>query len=369
MNEAQPGTAVPKNFELLSNEDRQKIIDKLRNVPKDQVTKFIYQNKRSEWALTYEGTKWIVREMADKGEAIRVDGHPKVERCIQDPEWMTCTILGKRVKVDREGKCEMILDTNVGAARSWTKQAINKGATVIADEFWYSKVISKATRNLQQSLIATDFKKAIITRLLEIQAGKAGAPPQNKPPQSPPPQGQGAPPAAQNTPPQQQGAQKPPAGSTAPPQKPQGTPPPQKPPAQPPPKPQGQAQQPPPQKPQNAPPQKNTTDATIETVQQGFYAVLQAFAGTNDKVTLQKVLKALTGKTSIMELERGLMVELGPILRRKAKGELKWNGTSIHEVNGDQLWPKQAEQPEPPFEDPAPPPQEEGPPPEEPPMF
>lgn len=362
---------IPSDFELMDREDEEQIIAELRGVPVD---KFIYQNKRKELELTYAGTKWVVRQMAEIGEAIRVDTHPKTERCVLDPEYITCTVLGKRVKVDREAKCETILDTLPGAARQWSKQKINNGATVIPDEHFFSKCVSRATRNVMLSLIPTDFKKAMIEKLKEMQSGggKGGQarPPQGQQPQRPP-QGQGAPPVGQNAPPQQQGTQKPPAGGATPPQKPQGAPaqPPQKPP-------QGrqQTQKPPPAKPQGqqAPPsqpQKSTTDAPIETVQQGFFAVLQAFAGTNDKITLQKVLKALTGKTSILELERGLMIELGPLLRRKVKGELKWNGTSIHDLQGEQLWPKQAEQPEPPFEDPAPPPQEEGPPPEEPPMF
>src|SRR5260221_7204146 len=137
----QPGSAIPKNFELLTNDDKQKIVQKLKEVPRDQVEKFIYENKRGEWALTAEGTKWVVREMADKGEAIRMDGHPKVERDLVDPEWMTCSVLGKRVKVDREGKSEMILDTNSGSARTWIKQKHGKdnNAKVIPDDFWYTK--------------------------------------------------------------------------------------------------------------------------------------------------------------------------------------------------------------------------------------
>jgi hypothetical protein len=344
MTEQQPGSATPKNFELLSNDDRKTIIAKLKDVPRDQVEKFIYENKRKEWALSYEGTKWIVREMADKGEAIRTDGHPKVERCMQDPEWMTCTILGKRVKVDREGKCEMVLDTNVGSARSWTKQKIGKddNAKVIPDDFWFSKVVSKATRNLQQSMIPNDFKKAITVKLLEIKNGKAGTtqPQQQSQQGQRPPQGASAP-AGQATQPSK------PAGA-------QGQPPTQQAPA-------NKAAAPANKPAQQQKPAPNPSTATIEAVQQGFRAVFVQFAKTEDKPALQKILKALTGKTAITDLERGLMQELGPLLRRQIKGEVKWNGMALHEMGtGEQLWPKVESQeepvPEPQQEDAPPPP-------------
>ncbi len=360
MVDPQPGAATPRNFDLLSSEDKQKIILKLKEVPQQQVEKFIYQNKRQEWALTAEATKWIVREMADKGEAIRINGHPKVEKDLIDAEWMTCSVLGNRVKVDREGKSEMVLDSNIGSARTWIKQKIGKdeNAKVINDDFWYTKLVSKATRNLQQSMIPNEFKKAIITRLLEIKNGKVGgAQTQSRPPAQ---GGDAAPQGGQ----QRQQTQQPPAG--------QGT---QKPPGQGAPaqgtqKTQGQQQQKPAsqqqQKPQQQAP-KNPNDATIEAVQQGFRAVFLQFAGTEDKPTLQKILKALTGKTMITDLDRGVMLELGPLLRRKIKGDVKWNGTALHEVStGAQLWPAS-----PPQEEPAPEPQhEEAPPPqEEAPMF
>lgn len=121
--------------------------------------------------------------------------------------------------------------------------------------------------------------------------------------------------------------------------------------------PQGQ-QKPPPKQPQK--PAADPGTASIETIQQGFNVVLTQFAKTNDRVTIQKILKALTGKVAVTDLPRELMMELGPLLRRAIKGELKWNGSSLHEPSGDQLWPKHQEQPEPPFEDP--PPQQDGPP-------
>ncbi len=92
--------SAPSDFELMDREDEEQILAELRGVPVD---KFIYKNKRGEFELTYAGTKWVVRQMAEIGEAIRVDTHPKTARCEIDPEYLTCTVLGKRVKVGELG--------------------------------------------------------------------------------------------------------------------------------------------------------------------------------------------------------------------------------------------------------------------------
>lgn len=340
--------SAPENFELMDREDEEQILLELRGAP---VEKFIYKNSRGDFDLSYAGTKWAVRKMAEEGEVIRVDGHPKVERCVIDPEYITVTILGKRVKVNAEAKSETVLDTNVGAARGWIKQKLRDNR-IVADEFFFNKTVSKATRNLLQILMPQDFKRRIIETLKAMDGqrptqsqqrlpqGQQNRPPQNQ--QAPPAGGgQGAAKPQGQQPPAGQGAQKP-SGQGVPAQ---GT---QKPQTQ-----QGKPQQ------QQAP--KNPNDATIEAVQQGFRAVFIQFAGTEDKPTLQKILKALTGKTMVTDLERGLMLELGPLLRRKIKGEVKWNGTALHEIStGTQLWPAA-----PPQEDPAPEPQhEEEPPPQ-----
>ena len=152
---------VPSDFELMDREDEEQILAELRGVPVD---KFIYKNSRGQFELSYAGTKWAVREMANQGEAIRIDGHPKIERCVIDPEYITVTILAKRVKVDREARAETLLDTTLGSARGWIKQKLNDGR-VIPDEHFFTKTVSKATRNVQQSLMPQDFKKEIIEAL------------------------------------------------------------------------------------------------------------------------------------------------------------------------------------------------------------
>ena len=305
-------------FELMDKEDEDQILQELRGVPVD---KFIYKNARGEWDLSYAGTKWIVRKMAEEaGEAIRVDGHPKVERCVIDPEYITCTVLGKRVKVNLESKSEILLDTNIGAARGWIKQRMKDG-TIKADDFFFNKTTSKAIRNLQQSLIPTDFKKAMVSKLIEMQ-GRGGGAGQQRPPQgqqqsrqqSGPPDehGQGAPKhTEQQAPPKQQSQQSAPKQDT---QKPA----------------QGQ---------QSSPPAQGG-EKTLEVVQQHFRAVFLQFAKTDNKTTLQAMLKSLTGKTAITELERQVMTDLGPLLRKVVNGELKFTGTAIMGKDGTQIYPK-----------------------------
>jgi hypothetical protein len=335
------------DFALMDREDEEQILAELRGAPVD---KFIYENKRGEWDLTYAGTKWVVRKMAEDGEAIRVDGHPKVERCPIDPEYITCTVLGSRYKVDHDTKSQTLLDTNVGAARGWIKMQTRNGP--IPDEFFFNKTTSRAIRNLMLALIPTDFKRRMIDHLRK---GGAGASPARSQGQGAPqgqrqqtaPAGAAGPGPGAGQPAQGQGGAKsqgqaaPPAGQGATQQKTAGA---AKPPGQRPPP--GNAQRPAgggqgQQRP------AGPGEAPIETVQQQFNAVLQAAVG-NDKGALQRALKSLTGKTLVTELARETMVELGPILRLLAKKEVKWTGTAIVDPkSGTQLWPKPAPQPDP----------------------
>jgi hypothetical protein len=352
--------AAADNFELMDHEDEEQILLELRGVPVD---KFIYADPRGNFELTYAGAKWVVRKMAEEGEAIRVDGHPKVDRCVIDPDYITCTVIGKRVKVNLDSKAETVLDTTIGSARGWIKQKIGKdNPKIVPDDFFFNKTVSKATRNMQLSLIPTDFKKAMIEKLKGMRGAQGAQSHQSRPPQgagAPVGQSKGA--AAPAPAGQPKGAA--PAGAPAG----ESTTKPAAPPASPaiPAAPAAGAT-PPKQTAKPVQPKTQTTTpatAPIETVQHGFRAVFVAFAKTEDNVTLKKILKALTGKTAVTDLERELMLELGPLLRRAINNQVKWNGSSLHEISsGEQLWPKVEPQvdptPEPQHEE-APPPQEE----------
>lgn len=172
------------DFELMNREDEDQIMSEMRGAPAD---KFVYKNKRGEYELNYSGTKWAVRKMANEGEAIRIEDHPKVERCPLDPEYIVVSVLGKRVKINREPHTEMLLDSTVGSARGWCKQNIN--GVAVPDEFFYTKTVSKAVRNVMQSLMPADFKKRVTEELGRMKEGKGTTrPAATKPIAAPPPQ-------------------------------------------------------------------------------------------------------------------------------------------------------------------------------------
>lgn len=409
------------DFELMDKEDEEQILQELRGVP---VEKFIYKNSRGQQELSYAGTKWVVRQMANMGEAIRVD-LPKKERCPIDPEYILVDIIGKRVKIDRDANCETMLDTNVGSARGWCKQKLKDGR-VVPDEFFYNKTVSKATRNVLQMLIPPDLKREMISRLEKMQGAGGNRPPQGRPPGAPqqqqrppgappqqqqrppgPPQQQQAPPQQQRPPaptgrpptggfageapfpasPSQDQAPPPPPQRQAPPppqqqqQRPPAPPPQQQRQAPPPPPPQQQRQAPPPQqqRPPAPPPQRqappppppqqqqlrqqvpHTTqsrpdqaprEAAIDVLQQRFEIVLKQAAQTNDRNQALTALYALTGYQKITDLPKELIVEMGPVLHKVAKGELRMENGQISDfVTGEIMYPKQAPQ----YEEPLPP--------------
>lgn len=365
------------DFELMDRADEEQILQELRGVP---VEKFIYKNSRGQNELSYAGTKWVVRQMANMGEAIRVE-LPKKERCPIDPEYILVDIIGKRVKIDRDANVETILDSNVGSARGWIKQKLRDGR-VVPDEFFYNKTVSKATRNVLQMLIPPDLKREMIARLEKMTVGGGGGPP-NRPPQRPQGAPQGAPPSVAPPPqqaqqqqrqqPQQQPQQsRPPA---APPQqnRPAASPPPTRPPtggfAGEPPFPaspsQGQPQQRPPQRAAAPPPaarppvqgvpnqtqsrpDQSPRDAALDVLHQRFEVVLKQATGTNDRNQALAVLRALTGMTRIQDLSKPFMQEIAPILNNVAKGIYKLvNNQVVDELTGEIFLPKPQPQAEP----------------------
>jgi hypothetical protein len=153
----------PDDFGLINARDEAQILAELAGVP---VLDFVYINKRGQAELTYAGTKWAVRELAQRGEAIRITHDPKVERCPIDPEYIMVTIRGARYKVYTESKAEVMLDTSVGAARNWKSQKLTSGQ-VIPDENFFKKAVGVATRNAMQSLLPQDFLKEMVEILAD----------------------------------------------------------------------------------------------------------------------------------------------------------------------------------------------------------
>jgi hypothetical protein len=362
--------ATSDDFALVNHEDEAEILAELRGAPAD---KFVYRNARGQWELTYAGTKWAVRKMAEKGETIRIDQHPKVERCVIDPEYITVTVLAKRVMVDKDTKVETILDTTIGSARNWIKQKMKDGS-IHADDFFFSKCVSRATRNSQQSLLPQDFKKEVIDALVKMHGG--GAPPAKpapkgaakppakaapaappaaqapagaKPAPTPPPPAQNAPAAPPASPAAQAVSQKAAApAKAAPPARPAAAAP-ASPPA-------AAAKPPAPASPPTKPAVPNTTKpapgqspkgAAQDVLAQRFAVVLKQAAGTTDHQVALKFLESVTGKKSISELSKEEIMELGPLMNGIAKGALLFAEGAIRDiVTGEISWPRQPEQAE-----------------------
>ncbi len=203
----------PSTLDMLDLEDEEQIVDDLRGIPVD---KFIYTNTRGILELSYAGTKWAIRKMAERGEAVRITGHPQITLCPMDSEYIVATVLAERVLIDRESGKEVRLDSTVGSSRNWKKQTLRDKKTVIPDPHFLKKAVSVATRNVQQMLMPFEFKKRMIDELSNPSKPKQTAPPKQPAQPSPPTSGQQ--PAQETKPPpvQTPKPEKPPESPNAP---------------------------------------------------------------------------------------------------------------------------------------------------------
>jgi len=114
------------------------------------------------------------------------------------------------------------------------------------------------------------------------------------------------------------------------------------------------------------PPSQPPRQAAIDVLHQRFEIVLKQAIGTNDRNVALQALYKLTGFQRITDLSKELMEELGPVLNRVVKQELRYGeGVIWDPITSEYLFPK----PQPQYEE-APQPQEEpAPPPAEEPMF
>lgn len=299
----------PEDFGLINARDEAQILAELAGVP---VLDFVYINKRGQAELTYAGTKWAVRELAQRGEAIRVTHDPKVERCPIDPEYLCVTIRGARFKVDREAKCETMLDTSVGAARNWKNQKLTDGK-VIPDENFFKKAVGIATRNAMQSLLPQDFLKEMVDILADkrraLERGeKQPAKPKAAAPAKQPdaaPSAQQAPASPAKTDQTAQPAQKAAGAASVPTQ-----------PAQPAPAKTDQTAQPTAPKTAEAAPAKSGE----KTIRQKLFVALNHFE--KDTAGKRKLLVELTGKDSSKELEDRAVTILTASLERSLPGKV-----------------------------------------------
>lgn len=263
---------------LVNARDEEQILAELSGVPVDE---FVYKNKRGQYELTYAGTKWAVRKLAERGEAIREVADPQVAVCPMDPEYITVTIRAARYKVSTDPKGEVMLDTSVGAARNWKSQRLTSGK-VIPDENFFKKAIGIATRNAKQSLLPQDFLRDMIDAL----ARKAEGKPDPKPKAEKPAKSEAKKPEAE--------------------------------------KPKEEAK-----KPEAEAPKGPAT----ETTRQKLYRAMHRFAGTHAEK--KKLLKELTGKESSKECEEVVVTRLTAAFERAGDGkvnEVKRNPDGTHYI-------------------------------------
>ena len=277
----------PEDFGLVTARDEAQIMAELAGVP---VLDFVYFNKRGQAELTYAGTKWAVRELANRGEAIRLIADPKVERCPIDPEYICVTIRSARYKVDREAKCETMLDTGVGAARNWKSMKLTEGK-IIPDEHFFKKAVGIASRNAMQSLIPQDFLAEMVEKLAvqrrKLERGEKETP-------AKPAKQEAAKPAKEAKP--EQAATPPPA--------------------------QQQAATPPPAEPAKPADQKAATPGKPgeKTIRQKLFVALNHFEPNTE--AKRKLLAELTGKSSSSELEDTVVTRLTSALDRALPGKV-----------------------------------------------
>lgn len=280
------------DFELIDREDEQQILDDLRGVVVD---KLVYKNKRGEFELSYAGTKWAVREMAKRGEAIRVDGHPKVERCPLDPEYIVVTVLAKRVIVDKDTSREITLDSAVGSSRGWTKQKLTDGR-IIPDEHFFTKTVSKATRNVQQALMPIELKKEMV-KILAKGPPKPAAAEEKKSEPKPAPKPEPAPA----------------------------------------PKPEEKKPEPKPE------PKPEAKGDDAGAARQHLMAAFKIAIG-DDVPKIRRLLKSWTGKEKTHDLDVKTMARLTSALRGIKNGEVKYSESSVVDlISGEVLFGKASE--------------------------
>lgn len=126
---------------------------------------YVYETrgaKGPEYALSKAGVNWACRQLAAKGEAIRVVGHPEIKIDPTSPEHVLVSVIAERVAI-KGGKSpvEIRLDSDLGSKRQWVKMQLRNG-NVVADEKWYEKSVSKATRNAKRKLLEDGFVEEII---------------------------------------------------------------------------------------------------------------------------------------------------------------------------------------------------------------
>lgn len=317
-----PPPPVEENVDLELVDDEQ-ILAELRGVHFEN-DKYVFPVHGGH-QLTYRAIKLACRMFEERGEALEViDLTTKYDE--KDPEYMMAHAKVQRVKITAKGQ-RIVLGSEVGTKRKWMKERLKSGE-IRVDPSFYEKMTAQAQRNGKAALLPQDFllefKKMILAN-------------QGKPPARPPAQQA---PQTQNPPAEpQKGAAKPPAT----------------PPAQPPAKPAGQPPAQGAEKRGPGRPPGSTTDPEKKrklTLMQQFWAVFKAaFPALKTEELQREVLKKVTGKGMVRELDEEFIKKLGPQLRLVSQGESAIREIGgvyviVHGPTGEVRWPEGYKLPE-----------------------
>lgn len=271
--------------------------------------KYIYELKQTGedgqpvMGLSYAGTNWACRELAQQGEVIRVVKQEDVSDPA-DPEFIKIAVMTQRFKIDKETGRETALDSHISGKRqprNMTKNVwengVKKGTVSAPDPFAWEKCLSKAVRNAKQALMPADMVRKLIAKV-KTEAGKpksAGSSklstPQadSKPTPAAPPQG--TQPPAKSAPPTQQAAPQPAASA--------------------------------------APPETAKPKMSKEVLIQKLDAVTKILFQTQDGAVARQKLAALTGKASPSELVEEQIKNIGNAINAVVKKTAAIEGNDI----------------------------------------
>lgn len=331
---AAPPVAPVKEEELtLELVDDEQILAELQGMHFEN-DKFLFPIQGG-YQLTYKAVKLACRMFEEKGEVLEVVGDVFTKYDEKDPEYLIAHVKVQRVKVNAKGQ-RVVLGSEVGTKRKWTKEALKNGE-VRADKSFYEKACAQAQRNAKMALLPQDFLLEFTDMLLKKGAQRGGTPQRPAQPPARPAPAASAPAKPQGAP---QGPAKAPEGPQKPAQAPAAS---QAPPAAP----QAPAAAPPPAAPM-------TPEKRKMTMQQQFWAYLKsAVPQAKTEAQQRNVLKRLTGKDKVRELEESVIKILGPQLREVPKGEFRItdvSGTLVitHVPSGEVRWPVGFKPPAPP---------------------
>lgn len=171
----------PVDDDGIDAEDEKQILNDLRGEPNQRL---LYKHKDGTYTLSYEGTKWAVKKLADKGQIIKPYEHPYAALCPIDQSYVLVSMIAQKLILGADGvERRAETDTCICATRAWTRTTLKNGRTVF-DDLYFTKAVLKIMSALRSALMPLSFRKAMIEELKAIPPAAAIEPP---PPPPPPP--------------------------------------------------------------------------------------------------------------------------------------------------------------------------------------